>query len=185
LQARFTTVVRRAYVMIEPEASTQKIGWSCLTMLLRNEREIGANIPEGVHQMRVAIRRLRSVVNAVKRMLLHEQYGWVDRELKWLANILRPARNWDVFSSDILAPISSSCSANGIWRVFPRCRARAPVLVWSGQWDDPVAAVYDSGAESVPMVRLLRLEGSTRIATMSPADGADRCSRADLDRAPV
>jgi CHAD domain-containing protein len=90
------------------EETLQKIGWSCLTILLRNERAVGANISEGVHQMRVAIRRLRSVANAVKRMLLHEQYEWVNRELKWLADILGPARNWDVFSSDILAPIRSA-----------------------------------------------------------------------------
>jgi len=90
------------------EETLQKIGWGCLTAVLRNERAVGANIPEGVHQMRVAIRRLRSVVNAVKRMLPHEQYEWVDRELKWLADILGPARSWDVFSSDILAPIRSA-----------------------------------------------------------------------------
>jgi triphosphatase len=90
------------------EEALQKIGWGCLTMLLRNERAVVANVPEGVHQMRVAIRRLRSVVNAVKRMLPQEQYEWVNRELKWSADILGPARNWDVFSSDILAPIRSA-----------------------------------------------------------------------------
>jgi len=41
-------------------------------------------------------------------MLPHDQYEWVDRELKWLADILGPARSWDVFSSDILAPIRSA-----------------------------------------------------------------------------
>jgi triphosphatase len=90
------------------DAALQRIGWGCLNLLLRNERAAVANIPEGVHQMRVAIRRLRSVVNAVKRMLPPEQYEWVSRELNWLADILGPARNWDVFASDIVAPIKSA-----------------------------------------------------------------------------
>jgi inorganic triphosphatase YgiF len=89
------------------EETLQRIGWGCLTMLLRHERAALAGNPEGVHQMRVAVRRLRSVLNAVKRMLPHAQYHWVSRELKWLADILGPARNWHVFSSAILAPVRS------------------------------------------------------------------------------
>jgi inorganic triphosphatase YgiF len=100
------------------DETLQKIGWGCLMMLLRNERAAVANIPEGVHQMRVATRRLRSVVNAVKRMLPQEQYEWVSRQLKWLADILGSARNWDVFFSDILRRSGAHCSANRIWRVF-------------------------------------------------------------------
>jgi CHAD domain-containing protein len=47
--------------------------------------------------MRVAVRRLRSVVATMRRMLPSQQYGWVSRELRWMAGVLRPARNWDVF----------------------------------------------------------------------------------------
>lgn len=38
----------------------QRIGRRCLAHLLRNEPAALADQPEGIHQMRVAIRRLRS-----------------------------------------------------------------------------------------------------------------------------
>jgi triphosphatase len=90
------------------EEALQRIGFGCLATLLRNERAALADVPEGVHQMRIAARRLRSAATAVKQMLPREQYEWVGRELKWLADVLGPARNWDVFSSNLLAPVRSA-----------------------------------------------------------------------------
>src|SRR5947209_3540460 len=49
------------------EAALQKIGRSCLAQLLRNEPAVLSARPEGVHQMRVAVRRLRSAVSSLKR----------------------------------------------------------------------------------------------------------------------
>jgi triphosphatase len=51
------------------EESLQKIGLGCLTLFLRNEGTALADLPDGVHQMRVAIRRLRSVVTTMRRIL--------------------------------------------------------------------------------------------------------------------
>jgi triphosphatase len=90
------------------EESLQKIGFVCLTLFLRNEPAALADVPEGVHQMRVAVRRLRSVVVTMRRMLPSQEYEWVSRELKWMADVLGPARNWDVFSSTLLAPARSA-----------------------------------------------------------------------------
>jgi triphosphatase len=87
------------------EESLQKIGLGCLRLYLRNELAALADVSDGVHQMRVAVRRLRSAVATMKRMLPEDQYDWVSRELRWMANILAPARNWDVFSSSLLAPV--------------------------------------------------------------------------------
>jgi CHAD domain-containing protein len=41
-------------------------------------------------------------------MLPSQQYEWVSHELKWMADVLGPARNWDVFSSTLLEPVSSA-----------------------------------------------------------------------------
>jgi CHAD domain-containing protein len=40
-------------------------------------------------------------------MLPSEQYEWVTQTLKWMAGVLGPARNWDVFSNSLLAPVRS------------------------------------------------------------------------------
>ena len=87
------------------EESLQRIGRNCLSTVLLCEAAATADIPDGVHQMRVAIRRLRSVVATMRRMLPSEQYQWVTQTLKWMASVLGPARNWDVFSSSLLASV--------------------------------------------------------------------------------
>jgi len=62
--------------------------------------EVGsAETPEPVHQMRVAVRRLRSALSVFRRAL-PAKHGWLDDlagELKSLAGLLGVARDWDVF----------------------------------------------------------------------------------------
>jgi triphosphatase len=87
------------------EAVLQSIGRACLSHLLRNEPAALRDHPDGVHQMRVAARRLRSALSAVKPMVPAKHYRWALDELKWLASILEPARNWNVFAASLLAPV--------------------------------------------------------------------------------
>ena len=84
---------------------------ACLWHLLRNEGATLAGNAEAIHQMRVAVRRLRSVLAAVRSMLPSEQYQWLKDELKWLAGSLGPARDWDVFTTELLAPVRSVLSS--------------------------------------------------------------------------
>jgi triphosphatase len=94
-------------VILDPnmtvEAALQKIGRSCLAQLLRNAPAVLSAQPEGVHQMRVAVRRLRSAISTLKQILSPEDVQWVTEELRWLGGTLGPARNLDVFASE-LAP---------------------------------------------------------------------------------
>jgi triphosphatase len=88
------------------DAALQEAGRRLIAMLLRNEAAALEIVPEGVHQMRVAVRRLRAVLAAARRMLPEEHYRWANGELKWLGRELAPARNWDVFAESLLAPVS-------------------------------------------------------------------------------
>ena len=83
----------------------QTIGHGCIRHLLHNEPAVLAGQAEGIHQMRVAARRLRAALSALKPMIPLEQYQWSLAELKWLAGALAPARNWDVFAADLLQPV--------------------------------------------------------------------------------
>lgn len=87
------------------ESAFQSIGRSCIAHLLCNEPAVLAGTDEGIHQMRVAGRRLRAALSALKPMIPMEQYAWVLEELKWLAGMLGPARNWDVFAANLLQPV--------------------------------------------------------------------------------
>ncbi len=61
--------------------------------------------PEGVHQMRVALRRLRSALVVFGHFLPDEQAKWLKTECRWLADCLGPARDLDVFLTEILDPV--------------------------------------------------------------------------------
>src|SRR5207253_6941422 len=87
-----------------------RFGQRCLNHLLRNEPAALAGEPEAVHQMRVAIWRLRSVLSAIKPMLPAEHHHWASDELRWFTRALAPARNWDIFTGDLLPP-SHRCAA--------------------------------------------------------------------------
>ncbi len=89
------------------EALLQKAADECLGELLSNERAALAGEPAAFHQMRVALRRLRSVLSTVKAMLPAEHYRSVQADLKWMAGSLAPARDWDVMMADLIPPIQS------------------------------------------------------------------------------
>lgn len=60
---------------------------------------------EGIHQMRVAVRRLRSALALYERFTPDEQRIYLTGELKWLIGELGPARDWDVFCGEVMAPV--------------------------------------------------------------------------------
>lgn len=105
-------VIHAPPIVLRPEmtveAVLQKFGSECLGIMLRNEAAALSGVGEGLHQMRVALRRLRAVLSTLKRMLPAEQYRWVGDELKWLTRILGPARNWDVLADSIVASVTSA-----------------------------------------------------------------------------
>lgn len=64
--------------------------------------------PEGVHQMRVATRRLRSRLDLYKPQLPEANVKPVQKELKWLISQLGPARDWDVFLQETWQPVADA-----------------------------------------------------------------------------
>ena len=64
--------------------------------------------PEPVHQMRVALRRLRSTITVFRPRLDCPELQSVTAGLKALGQRLGPTRDWDVFLSDTLAPVSAA-----------------------------------------------------------------------------
>jgi triphosphatase len=61
--------------------------------------------PEGVHQMRVALRRMRSALSDFKQVIPAAQVAWLKRETEWLIENLGPARDWDIFLIELLKPV--------------------------------------------------------------------------------
>ena len=53
--------------------------------------------PDGIHQMRVGLRRLRAAISMFSHLLPGERTEQMKAELKWLTSELAPARELDVF----------------------------------------------------------------------------------------
>lgn len=60
---------------------------------------------EGVHQMRVAFRRLRSGLKIFRPLIPRTASAALVEDLRWLNGFLGPARDWDVFLDEGLPPI--------------------------------------------------------------------------------
>lgn len=63
---------------------------------------------EGVHQLRVALRRLRSALTLFQPLLVEERRLWLAGEARWIMGVLGPARDLDVFTLEMLPTIASS-----------------------------------------------------------------------------
>lgn len=88
------------------EEALADIVLGCVEHLRGNEQcVLGRSHEEGIHQMRVAVRRLRSCITLYQRFIPEEQRIYLIGELKWLIGELGPARDWDVFSGQIMAPV--------------------------------------------------------------------------------
>jgi triphosphatase len=78
----------------------------CLDHFCVNLAVLGGNDPvEAVHQMRVALRRLRSAIGLFSRLFAETELKRLKPELKWLGGILGGVRDLDVFLSSIHAPV--------------------------------------------------------------------------------
>ena len=78
----------------------------CLTHLGANQVcVLESDDPGGIHQMRVALRRLRSAFRLFRSVLPGATYRAQTDEMKWLTGRLEAARDWDVFAGEIVAPV--------------------------------------------------------------------------------
>jgi triphosphatase len=91
---------------IDGQSAFQSIARACLHQLVANQPVICGGDPEGVHQMRVALRRLRAAISLFFDMLSDPQTDELKSELKWVAGELGPARELEVFVKRVMKPVA-------------------------------------------------------------------------------
>jgi triphosphatase len=79
----------------------QIIANSCLHHVLENLSGISRGDSEAVHQARVGLRRLRTIIAIFDDMVADKRRDIIKRELKWAAGALSPARDLDVLIGEI------------------------------------------------------------------------------------
>ena len=67
--------------------------------------------PGGIHQSRVAIRRIRAALRAFKKVLPYDKRKAFNGEFRWFQGRLAPARDWHVFLSETLPQIGGGDGA--------------------------------------------------------------------------
>lgn len=94
---------------------------NCLGHMLDNEAcTLESEHPEGVHQMRVALRRLRSALKLFRPMLPADQYDWAVGEIKWLTGQMAAVRDLDVFLEEIVGPVVAQVPDENSFHVLSR-----------------------------------------------------------------
>ena len=87
------------------------IGRSVLRHIAGNEAAVRRSDSEGVHQMRVGLRRLRAAISLFSNLLGDQQTEGVKAELKWLTGELAPARDLDVYLRNEFEPLPGATPA--------------------------------------------------------------------------
>lgn len=110
-----STVVHAKPLALRRSSSIQRafgrIAGNCLSHIRGNERGVAAgNSTEAVHQMRVGIRRLRSAIDIFEDAVAFPPD--LADQLKWLADELGHARDWDVLANVTLKKIPAGESGD-------------------------------------------------------------------------
>jgi inorganic triphosphatase YgiF len=87
---------------------------ACLHHLLQSlpAAEDGRDV-EGIHQLRVSLRRLRAAFDLMRSVGPLSRLESLRSEAKWLAQGLSAARDWDIFRKSTLPGIASACPSIG------------------------------------------------------------------------
>ena len=92
---------------------------SCLDQLRGNEAAVFAGAdPEGIHQMRIAVRRLRALLKVFSSLVQENIEAYLTPELEWLQQTLGAARDADVFVLETLVPLQKQFGNDKSLRVL-------------------------------------------------------------------
>lgn len=159
--------VKFAAVSLSPDVPTREafgeIGRACLRQIAGNEPAVLKDDAEGVHQMRVGLRRLRTAISLFSAILEDPQTENIKAELKWLTGELGPARELDVLIARVIKPVRQRKSG---WDDIPKLSQQ-----FAGQRVAALARAREAiGSERH---RLLKIEVSAWLETgewLAPPD---------------
>jgi len=104
------------------------IGRACLRQLVANEPATKNRSAEALHQMRVALRRLRAAISLFSEVVSDDRIDTIKTELRWLAREFGPARDLDTLIIEVLKPLRKQHANEpglvGISKMFSRQRLK-------------------------------------------------------------
>jgi CHAD domain-containing protein len=177
-------VPSRKEIEIAPDlpakAAFQSIASACLQQIVASKPAILRGDPEGVHLMRVGLRRLRTALSLFADLAVDARTPAVKRELKWLTGELGPAREFEVFLTRVVAPLGKQHTRLSGMRTLSRdladqreaAVARALAAVSSRRFRELTGNVggwIETGSWREPRSKLARDRSEQRIEAVARA----------------
>ncbi len=105
------------------------IGRTCLRHMVANVPAMISRDAEALHQLRVALRRLRAAMSLFSTVVTDDRLNTIKSELRWLARECGPARDLDTLILEVLNPLRKQ-NANepglvSIRKMFARKRLKS------------------------------------------------------------
>lgn len=105
------------------------IGRACLRQLVANETATKNRNVEALHQMRVALRRLRAAISLFSHVVSDDKVNTIKTELRWLGQETGPARDLDMLFIEVLMPLrkqhANELGLVDVCRMFARKRLKS------------------------------------------------------------
>ncbi|MFC0407397.1 CYTH and CHAD domain-containing protein [Roseomonas elaeocarpi] len=134
---------------VSAEAGFRAVVASGLRHLLANLPAARAGEVEGIHQMRVAIRRLRAALRLFRPVLAPEAERGFEAELRRLGQVLGAARDWDVFCTETLPEAAAQLEEAAPAGAAPTTEAGAPGQGWIAMLRVPAERERAAAQEAV------------------------------------
>lgn len=149
---------------LSPRDAFRVIAHSTLRHITDNADPVRNMDSEGVHQMRVGLRRLRAAISLFDDILPRASTARIKAELRWLTGELAPAREIDVFLKESIQPIAE--------QDVPKRGSRAIFKKFSGQR----MAAFRRARDAVDSARYRRLliDAAEWIESERPRSADDR-----------
>jgi triphosphatase len=107
-----------------PAEACRAILWECLAHLQGNhDAVLLTQDSEGIHQMRVALRRMRSAMSMFAAFM--PPADALKEEIRWLVDTLGTARDLDVFLEETLPPLQAALAHPGLEKLAERAHKQA------------------------------------------------------------
>ena len=130
----------------------QEVANSCLRQVIANEKAVEGGRSEGVHQMRIGLRRLRTAFAFFAKLTVADAHiEHIKSNLKWFTSQLSPARDLDVYLRKSVQPVDAMepavAGAGALEQVTERRRkvafARAADAVRSSRYRQLILGVAE------------------------------------------
>src|SRR5262249_36058972 len=100
----------------------------CLRQLAAKGTMVRPRDPVPLHEMRVALRKLRTAISLFSDLVSDNRIHFIKSELKWLSQELGPARDLDTLRDEVLRPLQKQQAGDpglaGVGKIFARERLK-------------------------------------------------------------